>query len=105
MKAMRILAAFALILAVSTPGFARAGDRVIEHQESIESTRPDTDQSVVIEKHTTIEKEEGPDVELDVGSGGLVSSTIDLTGEVLALPFAGRGAFNRFSDPLAPARG
>jgi len=87
MKAMCILAASTLILAVAGPDVVRAEDRVIEHQEIIESTQPEVSQPVVIERHTTIEKKERPGVDMDVGNGGLVSSTIDLTGEVLALPF------------------
>jgi len=87
MRAMRILTASAMILAGAAPGAVRAEDRVIEHREIIESTQPNEGQPVLIERHTTIEKKEGAEVDMDVGNGGLVSSTVDLTGEVLALPF------------------
>ena len=86
-KATSILAAWILFFAVAAPGAARADDRVITHQEIVESAPVDGSETAVIEKHTTIEKHEGDDVDLDVGGGGVVSSTVDLTGEVLALPF------------------
>ena len=67
MKGWQILVASALIMAVAGPSAVRA------------------EQPVVIERHTTIV--EGPDVDVDVGGGGVVSSTVDVAGDVLALPF------------------
>lgn len=88
MKALHILVASALIFAVAGPSTVRAEQKVIENHEVIETTPATVSEPVVIERHTTIvEKKEGPDVDIDVGDGGIVSSTIDVTGEVLALPF------------------
>jgi hypothetical protein len=88
MKALHILVASSLIFAVAGPSAARAEQGVIENHEVIETTQATVSEPVVIERQTTIiEKKEGPDVDIDVGSGGIVSSTIDVTGEVLALPF------------------
>jgi hypothetical protein len=88
MKALHILVASALILAVAGPSTVRAEQRVIENREVIETTQSTGNEPVVIEKHTTIiEKKEGPDMDINVGHGGLVSNVVDLTGEVLALPF------------------
>ena len=87
MNAIRILSTCVMILACAAPVAVRAEDTVIEHREIVESTQPTESRPVVIEKYTTIEKEKSSDVDLDVGHGGLVSSTVDLTGEVLALPF------------------
>jgi hypothetical protein len=86
MKTMLILTASALILVGAGANTARADDEVIEHRVITEDTH--TGEPVVIEKRTTvIEQKEGTDVDIDVGGGGILSTTVDLTGEVLALPF------------------
>ena len=91
MKTMLILAASVLILTSGWTVAARAEDEVV-HREIIEGTQPSVDQPVVIEKRTTIiEKKDRPVVDIDVGHGGIVSSTIDVAGEVLALPFKAVG--------------
>ena len=91
MKTMLILMASAMILVSAGANAARAEDEV-EHRVITERTHS-ADEPVVIEKHTTvIEKKEGTDVDIDVGSGGILSTTVDVAGEVLALPFKVVGA-------------
>ena len=88
MKALHIFLAATLILALAGPATVSAEQTVTENRKIIETTQSAPGESVVTQTHTrTIETQEGPDVDIDVGGGGIISTTLDVAGDVLALPF------------------